>query len=134
MTANRVSEQDGRVSAVDRDQADKVPWGMMQWLCSGRQLADTQMTFGYVEINPGAHNPLHLHPNSDEVLYLLDGELDHRLGDVAYILQPGMSIHIPQGVEHNATNTSQRVARMVVAYPTGDRQIVMLEEGDEGQG
>jgi hypothetical protein len=42
-----------------------------------------------------------------------------------------MAIHIPMGVPHDAANTGAVVARMVVAYSSGDRQTVMLEGGQE---
>jgi quercetin dioxygenase-like cupin family protein len=123
--------QTNPVVAVERTAQHEVSWGFMQWLCSGAQFADAQQTFGYVEILPGRKNPRHLHPNSDEVLYLLDGELDHRIDDQVFRLQAGMAIHIPQGAEHDARNTGATVARMVVAYPTADRQVVMCEAGEE---
>lgn len=119
------------VVAVKRDSQYEVPWGFMQWLCSGAQFADAQQTFGYVEIQPGQKNPRHVHPNSDEVLYLLEGELDHRIDDQVFHLTAGMAIHIPEGAEHDARNVGTGVARMVVAYPTADRQVVMCEAGQE---
>lgn len=119
------------VVSVARDPASALPWGSMQWLCSGALFEDAQQTFGYVEIDPGAKNPKHYHPNSDEVLYLLAGELDHSLGEMVHHLQPGMAIHIPQGVAHDAINRGKAVARMLVAYPTPERQVVMCEAGQE---
>jgi len=110
---------------------NRTPWGYMQWLCSGTLFADAQQTVGYVEINPGEKNPRHLHPNSDEVLYLLGGELDHSLGNEIVHLTAGMSIHIPQGVPHDAHNRGEGIARMIVSYPAADRQVVMLEAGQE---
>lgn len=133
------SDQDGsadpsrgrRTLVVDDQQAHQFSWGSIQWLCSGGLFPDAQQTFGFVQIKPGQKNPLHHHPNSDEVLYLLEGELSHSLGDEVYHLVPGMSIHIPQGVPHDAINTGDQVARMLVAYPTADRQVIMHEEGEE---
>jgi quercetin dioxygenase-like cupin family protein len=119
------------VVPVDHGPKNRMPWGYMQWLCSGTLFADAQQTFGYVEIDPGRKNPRHLHPNSDEVLYLLEGELDHSLGDAVYHLEAGMSIHIPMSVAHDAVNRGTGVARMLVAYPTADRQVVMCEEGQD---
>jgi quercetin dioxygenase-like cupin family protein len=119
------------VVAVDHHVENRTPWGYMQWMCNGTLFADAQQTFGYVEINPGQKNPRHLHPNSDEVLYLLEGELEHSLGDALHHLEAGMAIHIPQGVPHDAMNRGASVARMLVAYPTADRQVVMCEEGQE---
>jgi quercetin dioxygenase-like cupin family protein len=85
----------------------------------------------YVQIEPGRKNPRHHHPNSDEVLYLLEGELEHSLGNEVHHLEPGMAIHIPQGVDHDAYNGGRVTARMLVAYPTSDRRVVMREEGQE---
>ncbi|MGH2530872.1 MAG: cupin domain-containing protein, partial [Thermomicrobiales bacterium] len=90
--------QGSRTAVADAAQARAFPWGSIQWLCSGDRLADAETTFGYVEIRPGQKNPKHLHPNSDEVLYLIDGELAHSLGDELHHLTAGMAIHIPRGV------------------------------------
>jgi mannose-6-phosphate isomerase-like protein (cupin superfamily) len=62
---------------------------------------------------------------------MIEGELEHSLGDQLFHLRAGMSIFIPQGVGHDASNRGSVTARMVVGYPTGDRQIVMLEAGDD---
>src|SRR5688572_26812941 len=120
-----------RVHHVDQSKAIPFDWGSIQWLCSEKLIADAQMTFGYVEIKPGVKNPLHQHPNCDEVLYLIAGELDHSLDGEVHRLTPGASIHIPRGVKHDAVSRGGEVARMVVAYSSGDRQTEMLEEGGE---
>ena len=120
-----------RVAAVDRDKALTFDWGAIQWLVNGQRIAHSQLTFGYVEIKPGRKNFKHYHPNCDEVLYLLEGELDHSLGGEHVPLTAGMSIHIPMGVHHDAVNRSTVTARMVVAYSSGDRQTVTVEEGQE---
>lgn len=120
-----------RVSRVDIDLAQVFDWGSIQWLCSGDLFPDAQQTFGHVRILPGHKNPQHYHPNSDEMLLLLEGQLDHTLGDETFHLTPGMSIHIPQGVLHDAFNHGDSTALMIVAYPTSDRRVVMNEEGQE---
>lgn len=122
-----------RASSAATAPAHRFSWGSIAWLCSGERLADAETTFGYVEILPGKKNAKHLHPNSDEVLYLIEGELDHSVGGEIYRLTPGMAIHIPRGVEHDAVNVSTRVARMVVSYPTPLREVVMKEAGMEDQ-
>jgi quercetin dioxygenase-like cupin family protein len=89
------------------------------------------LTFGYVQIVPGAKNPEHYHPNSDEVLQLLAGALDQSLGGEVHQLLAGMALHAPLGVEHDAIKRAGQMARMVVAYSTGIRQTVMREGGRE---
>jgi oxalate decarboxylase/phosphoglucose isomerase-like protein (cupin superfamily) len=118
-------------NAVNDEAASHFDWGSIQWLCSNEFHADGNLTFGYVQIEPGQKNPRHYHPNSSEVLFLIEGELEHSLGDQLIHLTAGMSIFIPQGAGHDAFNRGSVTARMVVCYPTGDRQIVMLEAGND---
>jgi quercetin dioxygenase-like cupin family protein len=125
------SKQAVRVVAVDQEKADAFDWGTIRWLVNGQRPADSQLTFAYVEIKPGLKNPRHYHPNCDEVLFLLEGTLDHSLGDARFPLHAGMAIHIPMGAHHDAVNSGTVVARMVVAYSSGDRITVMLEDGQK---
>ena len=118
-----------RGSMVQRDasRAEAFEWGSIQWLVNAALVPGAGATFGYVEILPGRNNPLHYHPNADEVLHLIEGELDHRVGDDHFRLVPGSTLHVPRGVPHNATNTGAVIARMLVTYPTGERQMVLVE-------
>jgi quercetin dioxygenase-like cupin family protein len=118
-----------RVRPKDPAAAAAMPWGSIQWLVSGELTPGATVTFGYVEIAAGAKNPLMRHPNCDEVLYLLDGELEHSVEGEVFRLKPGDAIHIPRGAKHDARNPGSVAARMVVAYDTGERQIEILDQG-----
>jgi quercetin dioxygenase-like cupin family protein len=107
------------------------PWGRLSWLCTGERIPDARQTFGVAEILPGCKNPRHYHPNCDEVLYLLEGEIDHTLGDEVHRLTAGAMLHIPANVRHDARNVGAVPARMVIAYDAPDRQAVFLEEGGD---
>jgi quercetin dioxygenase-like cupin family protein len=120
-----------RTTVADPALALPFDWGSIQWLVSDRQMADSRLTFGVVQINAGVRNPTHYHPNCDEVLFVLEGTLDHSLGAEMIRLTPGMAIHIPTGVPHHAVNVGATPARVVVAYSSGDRQTVMCETGQE---
>ena len=123
--------KDRLTASVNSALANSFDWGRIQWLVSGQQHAGAQITFGFVEIAPGHKNPRHYHPNSDEVLYLIEGELHHSVGDEIFHLTSGTAIYIAQNMPHDAYNPGKVTARMVVAYPTGDRQMVALEEGQD---
>lgn len=116
-----------RVATTDDTAAEGFDWGTIQWLVSGRLLPDSQLTFGFVTIAAGARNARHYHPNCDEVLFVIDGEIDHALGDEVSHLSAGSAIHIPIGIHHNAVNTGMTTAKVVVAYSTGDRQTVFVD-------
>jgi len=104
-------------------------WGRIVWLSSAAMWADSNQTLGYVEIDAGKTNYRHRHPNCEEVLLLIEGDLEHRVGDAVINLKPGSSLRIPRDVVHWATNPGSSPARMIVAYPTGSREIeLVLEE------
>lgn len=101
-------------------------WGTISWLFAGSRAA-CALTFGYVEIAPGKKNPRHLHPNTDEVLYVLEGRLQHSLGDELFEITVGDAIYIPAGMPHDARNDGAVTACMLVAYATGKREMVLCD-------
>ena len=114
---------DKRVSSVSDSSPVTFPWGRITWLHSGETGAEG-LTVGEVIINPGQSNAVHSHPNCEEVLYLISGELDHTCGEEGTShLTPGMSILIPTGVKHNARCTSAEPARMLVVYSSAYREV-----------
>ena len=114
---------DKRVASVSDASPVTFLWGRITWLHSGETGAEG-LTVGEVIINPGQSNAVHSHPNCEEVLYLISGELDHTCGDEGiYHLTPGMSIRIPKGVRHNARCTSAEPARMLVVYSSAYREV-----------
>ena len=111
------------VEAAQGDRAD-FPWGSITWLHSGAFSGSEELTLGEVIIRAGKANPMHTHANCEEVLYLLEGELEHTCGDErSYHLTPGSSICIQRGLPHNAKCVSESDARMVVAYSSAYREM-----------
>lgn len=97
-------------------------WGQIVWLISGAQGSSGTMTFGRVTIKAGHANPRHRHPNCDEILHLLSGQIEHSLGDETFIMNAGDTISIPTGVLHNARTISAEDALMVICFSSPDRQ------------
>lgn len=99
-------------------------WGSIQWLCSKEIDSESELTFGMVYIHAGQSNPRHVHPNCEEIIFVLSGECDHSLGDEMHHLKPGMMLRIPRNVWHNAVTTSWEPCRMILAYSAPDRQTI----------
>lgn len=125
MSANTPDSSHHLVARVDLEAAAEFGWGKIHWLVNRELSGNTEITFGIVEIAPGAKNPRHRHPNCDEVLYVMDGELEHGIGEDFVRLQPGTALLIPRDVPHDARNTGVVMARLVVSYSTGDRETVL---------
>jgi quercetin dioxygenase-like cupin family protein len=96
-------------------------WGSLCWLAS-QAIANAQgLTLGRVVIKPGRSNPRHTHPNCEEALYLLQGRLEHSLGDEKVILEAGDTIVLDAGIPHDARNVGDVDADMIVVYSSGVR-------------
>jgi mannose-6-phosphate isomerase-like protein (cupin superfamily) len=99
----------------------------VRWLFSGALDPGACQTVGYVVIRPGQSDPVHVHPNCEEVLYLLSGELDHAIDGSVFRLGPGDAIRIPAAARHNARAIGPEPAGMVVLYNVPDRELVICE-------
>lgn len=107
--------------------AESFPWGTLRWLCNQRLSPGAEQTLGTCEIFPGARNPVHYHPNCEELLYMLSGTGRHSFDGEEIELRPGSLIRIPAGVRHNLVNTGNEPITCLISFSTGDRQTVFLE-------
>jgi quercetin dioxygenase-like cupin family protein len=112
------------VISADEVETERFDWGQITWLDCAALTGSETLTVGMVYIYPGATNPPHTHPNCDESLVLLQGELRHTIGDEVFDLKAGDLIHIPQGKRHQAESVGWEPARMMVCYNTGRREVV----------
>src|SRR5262249_40048808 len=102
-------------------------WGTLKWLCNDRLSPGAAQTVGICHIRPGQTNPVHYHPNCEEVLYLLAGEGQHSFDGQMVELRAGATIRIPAGVKHNLANTGGDTLSCLIAFSSGKRETVFLE-------
>ena len=111
----------------DGARRDETPWGRLVWMASAALGNSESMTMGRCEILPGHINYHHLHPNCDEILYLIEGEiLHHAGGETPFAMKPGDTISIPAGIPHYAENTGPGMAIMLVVFSSAHRETQML--------
>jgi len=114
----------------EQEHTHQMSWGHLCWLVGAVQMPGAEQTLGVVTISPGKRNPLHAHPNCEELLYVISGECDHKLGEAVFHLTPGTVIRIPRGVPHWAQCSSAEPLVAVVSFSAPDRRTEALE-GDE---
>jgi quercetin dioxygenase-like cupin family protein len=99
-------------------------WGTLQWSIGGKDFKDVNMTFGIVTIRPGQANPLHTHPNCEEVLHVLKGSVEHTLPEGGTTrLETGDTIVLKRGKGHQARNTGKENAVVAVVFNNWDRKV-----------
>ncbi len=57
-------------------------------------------------LDQGSGHPFHTHPEMDEIIYVLSGEMRQWLEKESRILRPGDTLYIPRGIVHGCRNES----------------------------
>lgn len=118
------------VQSFDKVKEEKFSWGWIRWLMNSKLDPQANVTLGIVEINAGQSNPPHVHGNCEEVLYVLSGSCEHRVGKQWVTLKAGDTLRIPAGVPHAARTLAKESVRAVVVYNAGERQFTVVKSGE----
>ncbi|HEY1244761.1 MAG TPA: cupin domain-containing protein [Hyphomicrobiaceae bacterium] len=60
---------------------------------------------------PGAGVPPHVHIREDEIMYMVQGECEIRLGRETWTATAGATVHLPRGVPHRFQNVGPSPAK-----------------------
>jgi mannose-6-phosphate isomerase-like protein (cupin superfamily) len=115
------------VQSLDKVEKEESSWGWIGWLMSAKIDPNAEMTFGIVEVKAGQANPVHVHRNCEEQLYVLSGSCEHRIGEKTVVLKAGDMLRIPRGVPHAARTFDKEPMRAVIVYSSGQRQFEVVE-------
>lgn len=120
---------DAKTLVTDGDAlpSETFPWGTLKWLCNDQLQPAAMQTVGICHILPGRRNPVHFHPNCEEVLYMLAGVGSHSFDGQCVELQPGSTVRIPAGMKHNLANTGDETIVCLICFSSGSRETVFFE-------
>ena len=100
----------------------------IHWLVSKKANGARELTLGYAAIEVGGRNPLHRHPNCEEALYVLSGEIEHVVEGTPNVrMKAGEAILVPRNAKHQAINTGATTAELLVAFSSAERETVIEE-------
>jgi oxalate decarboxylase/phosphoglucose isomerase-like protein (cupin superfamily) len=110
------------VQAVDPNAipTQTFEWGAIKWFVSPELTQGAGITFGEVVLQPGRGHDRHIHPESEEILYVLSGEGEQMIDDgKPFDVKPGDTIYVPTGVFHSTRNTGWEPMRLLALYNPG---------------
>jgi len=81
----------------------------------GGETGDSIMMFEET-VPVGTKSTLHLHHDSDEVAYILSGEVTFKIGDEITVRGPGTCAFMPRGVPHAWKSTGAEPGRVLFLY------------------
>jgi quercetin dioxygenase-like cupin family protein len=124
MPATSETGRRGGLTPASAVVVEPQPWGRLEWMVSDAIGNSDVLTVGKCFIQPGGSNPVHHHPNCDEVLHVIRGRIRHRVGDEYVEMTAGDTISIPVGSIHNAENIGDEECELLIAFDTAQRQVV----------
>jgi len=115
---------------VEREQLD---WGELGWITRPSSVGARHLTTIEVTLEPGKGHDFHKHPDQEEIIHVVDGEIEQWLEREKRILEPGDTVFIPVGVVHASFNVSDRPTKlMVVLGPCmGEGGYEVVEVADQ---
>jgi quercetin dioxygenase-like cupin family protein len=90
--------------------------GVHTWLATSSETAGTFLLFDDV-LTRGKTTPLHTHPEVDETLYLLEGEILVHIDGREQMVGPGSVAMFPRGVPHAFLVTSETARILCLETP-----------------
>ncbi len=80
------------------------PWGDMEWLCRPDIVAADKLLTVRVTMPPHHCHPFHIHPQREELIYVISGQAEQWVDQDHRTLTTGDTAHIPAGMVHATYN------------------------------
>jgi quercetin dioxygenase-like cupin family protein len=115
---------------VEREQLD---WGQLGWISRPTATEAEVLTVIEVILEPGKGHDFHKHPDQEEVIYVMSGQIKQWLEQNKRDLKPGDSIFIKPDIVHASFNTgSERAVLMVALGPcVGEGGYELVDVSDQ---
>ena len=106
---------------VDHSRIPEIPWrpNYRQWNITQPGDGTTSSSMDLSTLGVGAGAPLHVH-EADELIVVLEGTLEVRLGEEVQKVGPDHTLVIPPNVPHGFTNVGPGDARLMGFFPVPD--------------
>lgn len=120
---------------VKNDEAKEIPWrpGYRNFVLAGQaQGVSVSSSMGILEKGAGA--PLHFHEEVDEVIVVVEGTLEVRLGDQKMLVSANQTISVPARTPHAFTALTDSVRFIAFLPKQGAHLATQYLEGGPAAG
>ena len=124
---------DARGIVVQPDQGPVSPGRSFSLKLRGGETGDSIMMFEET-IPAGTKSTFHLPHDSDEVAYVLSGEVPFKIGDEGTVGGPGTCAFMPRGVPHAWKSTGAETGRVLFLYTPARAGGLIEEQQQTGRG
>jgi quercetin dioxygenase-like cupin family protein len=92
---------------------DQLEWGSLAWFSGPVASNARDLVVLEVSLSPGGGHNFHKHPNQEEVIYVIEGEIEQWVDRQKRAIRPGDSAFIGKNVVHASFNVSNRNAKLL---------------------
>ncbi len=96
--------------------SDQTYFGSLRWLSNPMSTGARQLTAIDVTIVPGQSHDFHRHPDQEELIWIVAGQVEQWIDRERRILGVGDAVFIPADVVHGSFNSGNSDARLIVIF------------------
>ena len=123
----------GKFVIAKETKPEVLDWGRLGWLSHPPSTGARQLTVIDVTLSPGKGHSFHKHPDQEEVIVVVSGQVEQWLDREKRLLGPGDSVFIPAGMVHASFNAGSGEAKLaaILGPCVGDVGYVSVDMGEE---
>jgi len=111
----------GQVINIDDVPVGKITGREIRDIYNKENTGEAGLSLRVTDVMPGETTyPAHIHRENEEIIFILSGTGDIKIGDTVFPLKPNDAIFIPGGESHIIRNTGDDAMRMVCTFSTCD--------------
>lgn len=92
---------------------DSFDWGEIAWASRPENTESKQLAILDVTIIPGMGHNFHRHPEQEEMIYVLEGEIEQWIEKEKKVLTAGDAVFINKGVVHASFQRGEKPAHLL---------------------
>jgi mannose-6-phosphate isomerase-like protein (cupin superfamily) len=99
----------------------KIPGRETRDLINGKTVGAKTISLRITDVLPGETcTPGHTHTECEEVIFILAGRGEIKIGDEVFSMMPGDAVYLPVGIGHLIRNTGGETMRMACSFSSPD--------------
>ena len=112
---------------------ETLDWGNLRWMSHPPSTEARQLTVIEVNIAPGKGHDFHKHPDQEEVIYVISGQVEQWHEQDKRTLGPGDSVFIGKDAVHASFNVGDSDAQLlaILGPCVGDRGYELVDVAGE---
>lgn len=112
-----------------KDQQSSSPFeGATLLAMTGKATGSNMLTVGDLTVEAGRKSVYHIHPNTEESIFVVEGEMQFRVGNKRFRASAGDCVLAPRGIGHGLENIGSTPARLVTIYPNATPEREVMDE------